>query len=97
MLLADAAERGQTVRAWHAEVEQDEVRLGAVDEGKHLRARGGLPDDLEVARFLERPLDPIDDQLVVVRDHDAHVRLPSPFSISSIVVGGSDVSLEAAG
>ena len=42
------------------------------DQGKHLRAGLGLPDDLEVPVRLERSLDPVEDEAVVVGDYDAH-------------------------
>ena len=42
------------------------------DERKHLRARLRLADDLEAAVGLERALDPVEDEAMVVGDHNAH-------------------------
>ena len=50
------------------------TRSGLVlpDEWKHLRPGLRLADDLEATVGLERPLDPVEDEPVVVGDHDAH-------------------------
>ena len=68
----DLVEAGEAVHVRHADVEEDEVGLLAADEREHLRPGLRLPDDLEVAVRLERPLDPVEDEPVVVGDYDAH-------------------------
>src|SRR5437762_358836 len=45
------------------------------DSRQNLRAGRGFSDHLEVARLLERPFDPVDDQLVVVGDENSHARM----------------------
>ena len=42
------------------------------DERKHLRPGLGLADDLESAVVFERPADPVEDEPMVVGDHDSH-------------------------
>ena len=56
----------------HADVEEDEVGIRLAHQRKHLRSRLRLADDLEAAVVLERALDPVEDEPVVVGDHDAH-------------------------
>ena len=73
--LPDLPETGETVGARHAQVEQHEVRLRSPDHRQNLRAGRGFSDHLEVARLLERPFDPVDDQLVVVGDENSHARM----------------------
>ncbi len=68
----DLVQAGEAVHVGHADVEQDEVRLLSADQRKNLCPRLGLPDDLEVVVRLERALDPVQDEPVVVRDHDPH-------------------------
>ena len=46
--------------------------LRLADEREHLRPRLRLADDLEAAVRLERALDPVEDEPMVVGDHDAH-------------------------
>ena len=57
------------------------VRLA--HEWEHLRPGLRLSDDLEATVGLERTLDPVEDEPVVVGNHDAHVesvshRAPTP-------------------
>ena len=56
----------------HPDVEEDEVRLRLPDEGEHLRSRLRLAHDLELAVVLEGTPDPVEDEAVVVGDHDSH-------------------------
>ena len=56
----------------HANVEEHEVGARLADEREHLRPGLGLADDLESAVGFERPLDPVEDEAMVVGDHDAH-------------------------
>ena len=69
---AQLIETGEPVHVRHADVEKHEVGIGLRDERKHLRARLRLAHDLEVAVRLERTLDPVEDEAMVVGDHDAH-------------------------
>ena len=73
--LPDLPETGEPVGARHAEVEQHEVGLRSPDHREDLGAGRRFSHDLEVARLLERPFDPVDDQLVVVGDEDSHGRM----------------------
>ena len=56
----------------HANVEEHEVGARLADEREHLRPGLRLADDLESAVGLERALDPVEDEAMVVGDHDAH-------------------------
>jgi len=69
---ADLVEAGEPVHVRHAHVEKDEIRLRLADERKHLRARLCFADDLEATVRLERALDPVEDEAMVVGDHYAH-------------------------
>ena len=84
--LPDLAEAGQPVGARHAEVEEHEIGLGAPDHRQNLGAGRRFSDHLEVARLLERPLDPVDDQLVVVGDEDSHACLTSSSGYGDLIV-----------
>jgi len=87
----DLAQARQPVGARHAQVEQNEIGIRSRDERQHLRAGRGFAHDLEVARLLERPLDAVDDQLVIVCDQDSHGRMTSSSkSCRPIVVGAAD-------
>ena len=68
----DLVEAREPVHVRHAHVEQHEVGARLADEREHLRPGLRLADDLEAAVVLERPLDPVEDEPVVVGDHDAH-------------------------
>ena len=52
--LLDLVEADEPVHAGHADVEHDDVGLGALDEREHLAAGHRLADDLELAGLLER-------------------------------------------
>ncbi len=73
MSALDLVEAREAVHVRHPHVEQDEVRLRAAHEGQHLCPRLRLADDLEVAVGLERTLDPVEDETVIVGDHDPHL------------------------
>jgi hypothetical protein len=64
--------------AGHHQVEHEHVRPDPGDEGGHLGAVAGLPDDLEVRLGLEhRPKPLADDQMVVGQSQpDGHVGAP---------------------
>src|SRR4029450_2726 len=65
-------EARETVHVRHADVEEDEVGVRLADEWEHLGAGLRLADDLEPAVGFERTLDPVEDEAMVVGDHDAH-------------------------
>ena len=69
---ADLVQACEAVHVRHPHVEQDEIRARLADERQDLRSRLGLADDLEPAVGLERPLDPVEDEAMVVGDHDTH-------------------------
>ena len=58
------------VRGWHADVDDDELRLLFTDQGEQLRPVAGLADDVE-AVSLEQAGDPLAEQDVVVRQRYA--------------------------
>ena len=72
MARADLVEAGEPVHVRHADVEEDELGVRLPDERQHLGARLRLADDLESAVGFERPLDPVEDEAMVVGDHNAH-------------------------
>ena len=75
MPLANLREAGEAVGPGHPQVEQDEVGIRAADHRQDLRAGRALADDLEVVGTVEGPLDPLEDQLVVVGNENAHGRM----------------------
>ena len=74
MPVPDLVQAGETVHVRHAHVEEDEVGIGASHERKDLGPGLRLAHDLEVAVRLERPADPVQDEAMVVGDHDPHWR-----------------------
>ena len=56
----------------HPHVEQDEIGVRLAHEWEHLRPGLRLSDDLEATVGLERTLDPVEDEPMVVGNHDAH-------------------------
>ena len=73
MTPADLVEARESVHLRHADVEEDEVGARPGNEREHLRARLRLADDLELTVAVERAADPVEDEPMVVRDHDSHV------------------------
>src|SRR5262245_15461779 len=72
MSRAQLVETGETVHVGHSDVQEHEVRVRLSDERQHLRAGLRFADDLEATVGFERTLDPVEDEPVVVGDHDAH-------------------------
>src|SRR5439155_15051981 len=68
----DFVEAGEPVHVRHADVEKHEVGLRPADERQDLRSRLRLTDDLEIAVLLERTANPVEDETMVVGDHDSH-------------------------
>ncbi len=64
-----ASEAGQAVRGRHPDVQKHDVRREPRNERKELRAGARRPHDFDLLGLLERELDRVQHQSMVVRDH----------------------------
>ena len=68
LVIGEAAGCLDSVESWHADVHEDHVGAGVVDDVNGLESVAGLRDDLDSASFEQR-FEAGADQLLVVYDH----------------------------
>ena len=68
-------QRGQTVQAGHLQVQQQDIGFMLLQHVQHLPAVLRLRHDLEICLQRQQPAQAVAENGVVVRHHDANLRL----------------------